>query len=345
MDNIIIKDESSFVENTSKSINHTYNGPIQKTVVTVHEVLPNGKKIFRERGHNKIILSGAEYHAHKDFNFGTGICFDEGQLNSEKLYPHHEKLPSYDTVLEGLDRTMCIPADATPIHPEYPELDRKIYLFAIGIDGCGLENSRKIAVRKDHWISPTGPMPTIDTPEGDDTIDSCLVPFRFIQTAFSDDGMPIDALDADEANIYFGCHKVTVENTDYAAYYFKTFDAAPQLHMRYSDGFSLNDVDVSAAKYGSIYALPAFRGNNVEAECVVELSLTVSSNDAKEWFNAIGKTSDTKVNTISLCSAVPYQKDGKTYFKDICPVTKYNMSNKSLSDANSGLQISYLLYY
>ena len=60
MDNIIIKDESSFVENTSKSINHTYNGPIQKTVVTVHEVLPNGKKIFRERGHNKIILSGAE---------------------------------------------------------------------------------------------------------------------------------------------------------------------------------------------------------------------------------------------------------------------------------------------
>ena len=97
MDNITIKDESSFVENASKPSNH-YNGPIQKTVVTIHEVLPNGKKIFRERGSNKIILSGAEYHAHKDFNFGTGICFDEGQLNSEKLYPHHEKLPAYDPV-------------------------------------------------------------------------------------------------------------------------------------------------------------------------------------------------------------------------------------------------------
>ena len=72
----------------------------------------------------------------------------------------------------------------------------------------------------------------------------------------------------------------------------------------------------------------------------------VTAEDVKEWFALHGEESTSKINTISLISAVPYLDSADNlWYKDYRPVTKYNMTNKPLSDPNSGLEITYILYY
>lgn len=339
MDNhVIIKDDAAPKDGTGKPY---CGGPIQKTRVVVNEVLPNGKKIFRECGENKVIAGGGGFHAFKDFNFGTVGPTYEPDPNA---FVPHPKIPTYDSIMAGLSRGFYVPETATPVPGG--EAERKIYIFAIGLDGCGLENSRKFVVRKDNWISPTGPVPTGETPEGDPSISSCLIPFRYYEAELDSENKPTNMLTGEEGLKYFGCAVETDEDDNkFLAYYFKAFDAPPVLSYKYGDGFNLDDLDLDDAPYPSVYGKPGARGINVDLECIVELSLSVSASDAKEWFDAIGKTSECRVNTISLCSAVPYKDGSNWYFKEITPITKYNMSNKSLSDANSGLQISYYLYY
>lgn len=346
MDTITLYEANKVGENAYEG-----NGPIRDTQVIVHEVLPNGKKIFRECGRNKINLSGAIYHAHKDFCFGSvGPLYKDLEHASDK-YVEQTNVPSYDTIFADtkVNRPFYLPTGAA--YPAVPELERRIFVFAVGIDGCGLEDSRKFVVEKDHWIDPLGPSPTAETPDGDDSYDRCIIPFRYVPISPAETGYT-GLLDQTDGLKYFG---VAIEQPldgstqMHAGYYFKAFDNAPVLRLAYSDGTVITQDGLYPAdsKYPGIFANKAFRGQAIKAECIVELTLTVSAEDCAEWFSAVGKDSERRVNTISLVSAIPrYNASNELVgLSDFIPVTKYNMSNRSLTGDNSGLQITYLLYY
>lgn len=321
-----IKDISSVSDSIG---NHDKPGHIVKTKVIVHEVLPNGKKIFREMGENKVIVSGSEFHARKDFNFGTGQCYVTGNKDANGFYPRYANIPNYDEAFTAKGYVSCFPDGATLFTggDMSAEEARKIYLFAVGIDGCGLEDSRRFTVKKNDWIKPYGPAPDGLTPEGDPTVTTCLIPFRTVTTEVP------KSQSAVVANNYAGAYNNTTLGK--TMYFFKEFDNAPELSIHFGDE-DVASISDDVWTHQSAEAL----------ECQVKLTLSCSKEDVKEWFSLSGSGDSTKVNTISLISAVPYiDGNDNIWYKDYRPVTKYNLTNKSLSDPNSGLEITYFLYY
>ena len=82
--------------------------------------------------------------------------------------------------------------------------------------------------------------------------------------------------------------------------------------------------------------------------------MTISPTDCREYFNIATGINSARVNTISLCTAVPYLGTDKIgsdtviqrkYYKDIRPFTKFNFPNESLIDTSKGIDIVYYLYY
>lgn len=180
-----------------------------------------------------------------------------------------------------------------------------VTLFAVGIDGCGPESSQVFDVDYTKWIKPES-----------------LIPFRYVY----DDN---DLSDANRAK-YFGRKKIV--GTDKIAYYFKAFESTPIMHMQYVDGTPVDE--------------NVFISNNTkEAETYVELNLTVTKDDCREFFSATTGINDAKINTISLLTAVPKEMNGYTYYQGIRPLTKLNFPNESLIDLTKGIDITYHIYY
>jgi hypothetical protein len=80
--------------------------------------------------------------------------------------------------------------------------------------------------------------------------------------------------------------------------------------------------------------------------------MTISASDCREYFKNLDAMSSARINTISLCTAVPYlgkdsagDADYKKFYQDIRPFTKFNFPNESLSDTSKGIEISYYLYF
>lgn len=146
-----------------------------------------GELIFR--GSNKIILPGAGFtaRAHFELDPATG--------------GGTEVTPNYNTAL-GLDSTVS-GASSTDI--------QKCFLFSVGTDGCGIENSQVYSESYAHWCPPAS-----------------LVPFKY-QLKNND---LTDALRTE----YFG----RKETTDRFVYYFKAFDAPPVLIQQFTDGTSID---------------------------------------------------------------------------------------------------------
>lgn len=137
------------------------------------------------RGSNKVILPGAAFTARRHFDFGNPP----------------EVTPSYNEIL-GLDNSVPV-SEPRPIYNE--ELT---YLFAVGVDGCGHENSQVYPVNYSRWIMPES-----------------LVPFHYV---------PVDDdIDLALRDIYFG--RKTNDN-DMVAYYFKAFETQPVFIQQYVDG-------------------------------------------------------------------------------------------------------------
>ena len=180
-----------------------------------------------------------------------------------------------------------------------------VVLFAVGIDGCGPESSQVYDVDYTKWIKPDS-----------------LVPFRYV---FDDND-----LSATMRQKYFGRKKIT--GTDKIAYYFKAFETNPTMHMQYIDGTPVDE---------NIY----ISDNTLDVETYVELNLSISKDDCREFFDATTGINDAKVNTISLLTAVPKVIDGYTYYQSIRPLTKLNFPNESLIDLTKGIDITYHIYY
>ena len=122
------------------------------------------------------------------------------------------------------------------------------------------------------------------------------------------------------------------------AYFFKTFDSPPELIQRYTDGTNFADIGADSDVWKT--------DKTADAEVVVKLKMTISKSDVRDWFEYSTGQGTSRVNTISLCSAVPYQDaNGIIYYKDIRPVTKYNFNNESMIDSSKSLDITYYLYF
>ena len=83
-----------------------------------------------------------------------------------------------------------------------------------------------------------------------------------------------------------------------------------------------------------------------EAEVVVQLKMSISVSDCREYFGRSTGINDSKINTISLCTAVPYlNSEGLLEYADIRPFTRFNFPNEALIDSSKGIDITYYLYY
>ena len=239
------------------------------------KVFVGGTDILLYEGENKIILPGAEYTATQHFDI-----------------PRQYTTPSYNTEM-NLENSVF----ETPSTPE------KVYLFCVGTDGCGRENSQVYEVNYAKWCAP-----------------EYLVPFRF----------PLITEDLTEAKkeIYHGSKIIG----NRVAYYFKTFESKPVKKIRFEDGTT-----VDATIYNST--------KESEVETFVEINLKITEEECREWFiNTVG-INEARINTISLCTAWKKEINGKQYYQDIRPLTKYNMPNEQLIELSKGLDIVYQIYY
>lgn len=186
------------------------------------------------------------------------------------------------------------------------ELSAKVVLFCVGTDGCGPESSQVFDVDYTKWIRPES-----------------LVPFRYV---FDDNDLSPAMRER-----YFGRKKLL--GTDVIAYYFKAFETEPTLNVQYIDGTPIDENIYLSHKSMS------------EAETFVELKLTITKDDCREFFDKTTGINDAKINTISLLTGVPVVIDGYTYYQGVRPLTKLNFPNESLIDLTKGIDITYHIYY
>lgn len=221
-----------------------------------------------------------------------------------------EVTPSYNEVFGSYNINMYTPtSDTVPSNPTDAKAtkdNQKVLLFCCGIDGCSSENSQVYPVDYTKWISPEN-----------------LIPFRV--TSGND-------LSAALRKVYFGRSTVNISAKQYTAYYFKRFEKDPILVQQYTDSTPITSTVYDDTK-------------SVKAESYVEIALRITKEDMRDYFNLTTGLSDAKINSISLCYGYPVEDtDGNIYYKDIRPMTKFNMPNEPLIDTTKGIEIVYHIY-
>ena len=185
------------------------------------------------------------------------------------------------------------------------QMDTLVCLFCVGTSGCGPEPSQVYDVDYTKWIAPED-----------------LVPLRY-QLSDND-------LTDDEREKYFGRKEIPAMNR--IAYYFKAFDMEPQFRATYVDGTPIDE---------HIYV----SDNTIDVEVYVEMKMSVTKRDCRDYFIAHSGINDAKINTISLCVGYPKEYNGHTYYQGIRALTRLNFSTESLIDQTKGIDIIYDLFY
>jgi hypothetical protein len=282
------KEEYEIVNNINKSHNFRPYTKVSAWYTDTGEILWTR--------HNIMTIVGGAWLARTMFDI------QNGQFSSEVT-------PTYNNAL-GLDVNVNTSAGAT--NPE------KVYLFCVGTDGCGRENSQVFQPRYADWINPIW----------DDTIGG-IVPFQYRELD--------DDLDDNQRTIYFG----RKTEDEHIAYYFKAFDSQPVLTQQYTNGDLID---------GTVYESAKIREQSVET--IVTLNLSITKDDCRDFFIFSDKNltlNDARINTISLCMAWKYNKteNGKTYtyYQNIRPVTRLNLPNEPLIDLRKSISIAYSVYY
>lgn len=133
-------------------------------------------------------------------------------------------------------------------------------------------------------------------------------------------------IDEDLQEIYTG----RVEQDNYIAYYFKRFSTDPTLHREYNDGTPIEH---------NVYE------TKQEVNVYVELTLKITKEDIRQFFIATTGIDQCRFNSLSLCYAYPRIVGGKTYYMDIRPLTKLNISNEYMIDVTKGVEVIYHIYF
>lgn len=233
-------------------------------------------------------------------------------------------LPTYNTEL-GLE-------NSRPPFPETQPLNTPITcLWCAGRSGAGSSVNEVNVVSNTDRISPR-------VQSGRKYVD--IVPFRY--TSEDND------LDENERQIYYG-RKVFKANSPAGApkrfgYFFKAFDTFPMLHVRYLDGTEVtpNMWNVQSSQQVEIY---------------VEMKLSVTRLDFREYFDQVLGWDNANISTISLLTAwyddtfyenpSAAQDDQWSYkwYQDVLPFSKFNFDQNQLNDLNKGIDFTYQVYY
>jgi len=205
-----------------------YNDSVayNKTVIEIRDAFTH-ECMFR--GSNKVILAGSAFTAAKHFNISPLA-----------------KTPSYNSVL-GLDNTVSEPFTDPGIRR-----DEQVFLFAVGTNGCGLENSQVYDVDYSKWIKP-----------------EFLVPFRY--------QLKTNDLDPTLRDKYFG-RKVYGDNI---LYYFKSFETTPELKQQYSDGTPIDENVYLSNRVDEIESYVEIQLKVTKDDCRDFFIGTTGINDAK----------------------------------------------------------------
>lgn len=221
--------------------------------------------------------------------------------------------PSYNSIMNFDYDTLNAKNDIG----EYKDktLDYKICLFAIGTSGAARGSLLKLETNKQKWIAP---------PDDSDkkNIIRDLIAFRYCNTN--------NDLSEEERTIYFG-RKSLPEINKYA-YYFKKFDSQSLLTKTYDDGTEWTN---------SVYSDNVAQHANV----IVTNVMTISPEDARDYFSNTEGLSEARFNCVELLLAWPRIVNGITYYQDIRPFSRFNFTNKSLSDTDDIYEITYSLYF
>lgn len=208
-------------------------------------------------------------------------------------------LPNYNEEL-GLDNTL----NYTEFLPKNTPI---VCLFCIGDSGCGTTAKDVFTVNYIDRIAP----------END------IIPFRY-QDIDSD-------INDDLRKYYFG--RKTMQDEGKIAYYFKSFDTTPQLHLRYTDGTQIN---------GEIYNIETTQA----AECYVETRLRITRTDFRDYFEQILGWDKARISTLSLCYAwYDDTIDDYRWYQQIYPYSKLNFSVEWLVDLTKAIDFNYQVFY
>ena len=232
-------------------------------------------------------------------------------------------LPSYNKEL-GLEHS----------HPDYP--DTQPYnvpitcLWCAGRSGAGSSPNEINVVSTTDRISPA-------LVEGTTNQYVDIVPFKYVSKSAD--------LSYDDRQIYFG-RKVFNEGTssEKIAYFFKAFDTTPQIHVRYLDGTEVTnkmwEIDTSQ-----------------QVEVYIELKLSVTRQDFRDYFDDVLGWGSADISTISLLTAWyddtivenpdadPQDQIRYRYYQNILPFTRFNFSQQQLREESKALDFTYQVYY
>ena len=161
-----------------------------------------------------------------------------------------------------------------------------------------------------------------------------IVPFRYVASD--------NDLSNELRSIYYGRH--VDSTTGYISYYFKTFDTTPQLHIRYLDG-----TEVSA----NMYSIDSTQS----VEVYVEMRLSVTKLDFRDYFDKVLGWDKADISTISLLTAWYNNTISENptaaaadqiyykWYQDVIPFSKWNFKAEDLSDKTKAIDFNYQVYY
>lgn len=275
---ILLKLAEKILPKEYKIIKSIDDHPGIKTKVTAWYT-DTGEVIFTK--HNKITLAGAGFLARSLFDLpGNSV----------------EITPSYNNAL-NLDGTVNTTTITSP---------NKAYLFCVGYDGCGRENSQVYAEKYASWISPT---------DG-------IVPFQY---------RPLDTdLNSYEKTIYFG-KKTTNSNI---AYYFKKFDSDPALVQQLTDGTPIDSTIYDMTTDQEAQTLVTMQMSITKSDCRDYFIDSLGLNEAR--INSL---------SLCTAWAKEDETTHEITYQDIRPCTRLNFPNEALIDTEKSISISYVIYF
>lgn len=227
----------------------------------------------------------------------TGSMFTA--MNVFNLNSIPVNIPTYNSEL-GLDHTL----DYRTVSPKNRPY---ICLFCIGDSGCGTSPSDIFPV---NYVDRIAPM-------------NDLLPFRYVDTT--------NDLSNDLRKYYFG--RKTISSAGKIAYYFKTFDSDPVMHVRYADGTQVTE---------DIYNVLSKQ----DIECYIETRLRINRLDFRDYFEKVRGWQNARISTLSLCSAwYDDTIDAYKWYQQIYPYSKLNFHFEWLVDLTKAIDFTYQVYY
>ena len=240
-----------------------------------------------------------------DGEFHNKILITGSLLNACYAFgisPSYESIPTYNADL-GLDNSVD--------SGETPSNNNIVCLFCVDDSGCGTSPTDVYPVNYTDRIKPTS-----------------ILPFRYVDVS--------DDLSEDLRKYYFG-KKTLTDGSGKIAYYFKSFDTSPQLHLRYSDGTQINMEELY------------FVDTSQMAECYIETRLRINRQDFRDYFDEVLGWDKARISSVSLCWAwyKEFTEDDNTYkfYQTIRPYTKLNFPMNWLVDLTKAIDIIYRIYY